>query len=256
MSRGKRIRVVLALAAVVAGAGLLWANAVWPHVAPKNFGVAHVDAQRQIYRSGQLTVAATAKVVRRYGVRTIVDLGTHEPDSPGDRIAQKTAEALGVQRYRLELEGDATGDPNDYVAALRIMADPAAQPVLVHCGAGSERTGCVIALYRQIEQGWDADLAYQETKRYRHSSERNPRLRHVLEYYGDEIARAFAAGGEVAYEPEEFLKFEAAGTAPTTQAKREAADAGGDDVEIARTKAPESGEGADASADADAAGGM
>lgn len=215
MSHGKRIRVSVALAAAVAGAGVLWAEGIWPHVAPKNFGVVHVEGGaeggaggRQVYRSGELTVAATAKVVERYGIRTIVDLGAHEPGTPEERIAQKTAEALGVKRYRLDLEGDATGDPNEYVRALRILTDPEAQPVLVHCAAGAERTGCIAALYRQVEQGWDEDLAYGEASNYGHSSERNPRLRHVLDFYGDAIIQAFKEGREVVYEPEKFLRFE------------------------------------------------
>lgn len=253
MSHTKRIRVSLAVAAVVAGAGVLWAEGIWPNVAPKNFGVAHVDHERQIYRSGELTVAATAKVVERYRIRTIVDLGTHEPGTPEERIAQKTAEALGVTRHRFDLEGDATGDPNDYVEALRILTDPAAQPVLVHCGAGAERTGCIVALYRQIEQGWDEDLAYQETKNYRHSSDRNPRLRHVMDFYGGAIIEAFNEGGQVVYEPEKFLRFEGGEDVPPATLVRgdpvEAEGAGPGEAEVAR-----SGEG-DGKRDAPAPGG-
>ncbi len=226
MAGARRIRIVLILALFAAGAGLMWAQGVWPHIAPKNFGVVHVDENRQLYRSGELTVAATAKLVDRYGIRTIVDLGTHEPGSRDDRIAQKTADALGVRRVRLDLEGDATGDPNDYVTALRIMTDPAAQPVLVHCGAGAERTGCLVALYRQIEQGWDADLAYRETKRHGHSGARNPRLDAVLDFWGDDVVRAFATGEPIIYEPEEFLRFEEARrNEPAHEAPTEPAEA-------------------------------
>lgn len=250
---------MLGAAIVAAGAGVLWAEGVWPHIAPKNFGVAHIDAERQIYRSGQLTVAATAKVVDRYGIRTIVDLGTHEPGTPEERIAQKTAEALGLTRHRFDLEGDATGDPNDYVAALRILTDPAAQPVLVHCGAGAERTGCIVALYRQIEQGWDEDLAYAETKNYRHSSQRNPRLRRVLEYYGDAITEAFTSGGEVVSEPQKFWRFEAGEDVPpaTVLAPAEEQGAGGEGAEAAASGAggPGEGDATDGEASA-AAGGM
>lgn len=273
MSRGKRIRVSLALAAAVAGAGVLWAEGVWPHVAPKNFGVVHVErgveggagggeGRRQVYRSGELTVAATAKLVERYGIRTIVDLGAHEPGTPEERIAQKTAEALGVRRYRLDLEGDATGDPNEYVKALRILTDPEAQPVLVHCAAGAERTGCIAALYRQVEQGWDDDLAYAETKNYGHSGERNPRLRHVLDFYGDAIIQAFREGGEVVYEPEKFLRFEAGEDVPLAVAVRPSEEAqpgvGHDDAVVAEDVEPaESGAGHESDDDRSApAGGM
>ena len=202
MSRVRRFQIGVLLVLIAVGAGVAWRKALWPQIAPKNFGVVQIDGERQIYRSGELTVSATEKVVERFGVRTVIDLGAHEPGTPEERIAQKTADALGVRRIRLDLEGDATGDPNAYVEALRIMTDPAAQPVLVHCAAGSERTGCLVAMYRQIEQGWEEDLAYSETRRYRHSPQRNPRLREMLDRYTDDVARSLQTGEPIEYDPE------------------------------------------------------
>ncbi|MFG0284032.1 MAG: tyrosine-protein phosphatase [Phycisphaerales bacterium JB039] len=201
MTRPRRLLSGLALVLIVVGGAVAWRKALWPQIAPKNFGVVQVDDQRQIYRAGELTVSATEKVVERFGVRTIIDLGAHEPGTPEERIAQRTAEALGVRRIRLDLEGDATGDPNEYVEALRIMTDPAAQPVLVHCAAGAERTGCLVAMYRQIEQGWDDDLAYRETRLYRHSPERNPRVREMLDRYTGAVERALETGEPIEYDP-------------------------------------------------------
>ena len=201
MNRARRIQLAALIVLLAVGAGVTWRKALWPQIAPKNFGVVQVDDQRQIYRSGELTVSATEHVVERFGVRTIIDLGAHEPGTPEERIAQKTADAFGVRRIRLDLEGDATGNPNEYVEALRIMTDPAAQPVLVHCAAGSERTGCLVAMYRQLEQGWDPDLAYQETRLYRHSSERNPRLREMLDSFTGAVARALETGETIEYDP-------------------------------------------------------
>jgi protein-tyrosine phosphatase len=52
----------------------------------------------------------------------------------------------------------------DVVAALRVMTDPAAQPVLVHCKHGSDRTGVVVAAYRIVVQGWSKEDAIRELR--------------------------------------------------------------------------------------------
>jgi len=45
---------------------------------------------------------------------------------------------------------------------LSIMADPAMQPVYVHCKLGNDRTGLVVALYRVEVQGWTPKAAWDE----------------------------------------------------------------------------------------------
>jgi protein tyrosine/serine phosphatase len=179
--------------AVLLGA-LAWQKAIKPNVIPKNFGVV---VPGQIYRSGELTPSTLRKVVEENQIRTILDLGTFTEGSAGDRREQATAHALGVVRYRFSLNGDATGNPNFYVQALQLMNDPAKRPILVHCGAGSERTGCVVILYRNIIEGKAIDDVYTEALEYRHRPERNPRLRQVLDEWGSKIQRAFESGTQI-----------------------------------------------------------
>jgi protein tyrosine/serine phosphatase len=52
---------------------------------------------------------------------------------------------------------------------IRIMSDPAAQPVYVHCAHGADRTGLVVALYRLINQQMTVDQAYQEMVDHGHN---------------------------------------------------------------------------------------
>lgn len=187
-------RLLLALALLGVALGLVWRYAVRDHVVPKNFGI--VEPGR-VYRSGELTPSTTRQVVEKYGIRTIIDLGTFEPGSAGDSREQRTARALGVTRYVFNLEGDSRGNPNEYVQALRLMTDPANQPVLVHCGAGSERTGAAIILYRHIIQNVPMSEAYDEACHYRHNPARNPWLFKTLLDFGGKIEVAYREGGLV-----------------------------------------------------------
>jgi protein tyrosine/serine phosphatase len=186
--------VIGACVAAVALGVWVWDDAIAPDLFPKRF---HTVAEGRVYRSGKLTPAAMERVVRQHAIRTVVDLGAYDPGSPGDLRQARTAAALGVDRVRFNLVGDATGNPNYYVEALRIMRDPARWPVLVHCGAGTERTGCVTILYREIEQGWGEARAFAEADDIGHSPTRNPKLRQVLERWRGPIERALREGGAV-----------------------------------------------------------
>lgn len=192
--RGRSILLVIG----IVGSLLFLYEGVRPNILPKRFGTV---VEGQIYRSGELTGAATRHVVQENNIRTIVDLGAHEPGSREEQRAQATADALGVKRHVFNLEGDATGDTNYYVQALEIITDPDAQPVLIHCAAGSERTGCAIALYRHLYQGVSLDEAYEETHQFGHSSTRNPHLHNVLNERVDEIAESLRTGVPIDFNP-------------------------------------------------------
>lgn len=183
-----------AIALIAALAVWFYVGGVRPNLFPKNFGV--VD-QGRLYRAGELSTAAMRRVVEQYRIRTIVDLGAAAEGSRDDQRAAVVADALGVERYRFHLHGDSTGNPNNYVQALAIMTDPAKQPVLVHCGAGSERTGCAVVLYRAAVQRKSVPESFPETFEFKHRDEQNPWLRKMLDTWGIKILRAHAAGVQI-----------------------------------------------------------
>lgn len=185
--RRKALVLLAIVLAVVAGV-VVWKKAVRPYVIAKNFGVV---VPGQIYRSGELSTTMLRKVVEENGIRTIVDLGAFAEGSADDRREQRTADALNVVRYRLPLNGDATGNPNYYVQALKLMTDPTKRPLLVHCNAGAERTGCTVILYRHLVEGKPIAEVFHEATEHRHNPGRNPNLLLVLADWGDRIAQAF-----------------------------------------------------------------
>ncbi len=167
------------LAALAGGGAVLWHKVIRHELFPRNFGVV-VDGQ--IYRSGRLTERALRSLIEDREVRTILDLGAFDPDSEREAWTQDVAEELGVQRFRFSLIGDGTGNPNYYVQALRVMTDEQAWPLLVCCGAGSERTSVAVMLYRNLVDGDPMMETYAETFGYKHDREDWEMLAYLADY--------------------------------------------------------------------------
>ncbi len=188
-ARPRRIGLPWAVLALVALVAFLAANR--NNLIPRQFDTVEPN---KIYRSAALTPAALRRVVERYKIKTIIDLGAHEPNTPEEAFAQRTADALGLTRFSYDLEGDARGNPTVYLQALRLMNDPARQPVLVHCSSGAQRTGCLVGFQRMIHAGYTLDQAMAEADRFRDRPEKNPHLREILAKWAEPIRKALARG--------------------------------------------------------------
>lgn len=184
-------RTVLLIALAIAGLAVLWHKEVRDHLIPRNFGVVEAGT---LYRSGRLTPRATRLVVERHDIKTIVDLGAYDKHPDREEQARRTAEALGVTRYVFPLRGDGTGNPNAYVAALRVITDPANQPVLVHCSAGAERTSGCVMLYEKAVHGRAFADTYPLMTRHKHDPSENPLLMSYLADHAEAILGALRAG--------------------------------------------------------------
>jgi protein tyrosine/serine phosphatase len=204
----------LKIAVVVAGcvlAGLTYRYTLRDNLFARNFGVVQEGA---VYRSGRQTPAMTERLVREYNIKTIIDLGAYNRKPVEERVAQRTAEALGVARFAFDLEGDGTGDPNDYVQALRLMLRAENQPLLVHCAAGSERTSACVMMYRSITQGKSFDETFAEALQHKHEPEDNPRMRPYVEKWGPLIIDAVKNGGEIDVKNMRVVRASPASNAP------------------------------------------
>ena len=121
----------------------------------KNYGV--VD-DGVLSRSGVPTASGFAWL-RKHGVKSVVNL---TPDDDGERFLK----SLGFERY-FWLPMD--GPPSEAQAEefLSFVQDPGNWPLHMHCHAGKDRTGLMVALYRYAIEAWPLDKAVEEAKLYR-----------------------------------------------------------------------------------------
>lgn len=112
---------------------------------------------RNLYRAAAADRAGYL-AARALGVRTIVDLRELHTDRPN-------LAGTGLLYVRVPMNA-AEIDDEEVADFLRVVRNPDYQPVLVHCTAGSDRTGVVVAIYRVLEQGWPVEQAAAELPRF------------------------------------------------------------------------------------------
>jgi len=96
------------------------------------------------------------------GVKTVIDLTRDGRDDE-----QALVERAGMKFYRIPLTTSERPSEAAIARFLKLVDDPANQPVYVHCQGGRHRTGIMTAVYRMMHDGWTADQAYAEMKKYR-----------------------------------------------------------------------------------------
>lgn len=159
---GTFIAVIAAVAGLVIGG---WLGFIRDRVFPKKFGVV-VDGQ--IYRSGQISSSLIKKILTQHKIQVIVNLSAAGANDTDKQAEEQAAKDLNIKVLRFPLNGKGTGDVNNYAGAITaiVEAQKNSQPVLVHCSAGAQRTGGIIAAYRLLIQKKDPAFVVAEMKRY------------------------------------------------------------------------------------------
>jgi protein-tyrosine phosphatase len=130
----------------------------------------------KFYRAGQLTAEGMTETVHRLGIRTIINVQDEVPDpaleqSFWDRhdVSEKAlCQQLGVRYIWLQPftrpDHNTEEFPESVKELLKVLDDPTAYPVLMHCRAGLHRTGVLTAVYRMEYEGWSHAAACAELK--------------------------------------------------------------------------------------------
>jgi len=118
-----------------------------------------VEAGR-FYRSAQLDPAELDRVVKRYGIRSVLNLRGNNTGTPWYDGEVVTSAADGVAHFDYPISAENPVTVRQMQEILAILST-VPKPVLVHCQAGSDRTGLVSALYR-LSRGADVATAGEQ----------------------------------------------------------------------------------------------
>jgi tyrosine-protein phosphatase SIW14 len=153
-------------------AGLIVGPVVFATHQQKQMKKFRVVREGVLYRSGQMTLEGLERAVHDYGVRTVVSLrdaripGEPPPDGAEEDFCRKL-DIFHVRVSPSRWEG-AQGKPAPVEKGVRrfleVMADRANYPVLIHCFAGTHRTGGYCAIYRMEFENWSNERAIEELK--------------------------------------------------------------------------------------------
>jgi protein-tyrosine phosphatase len=179
--------ILFALLVLGVAAPIAWNNGLRDQFIPRNFGV--VEPGR-LYRSGQISARLIEPTLRNNGIKSIVALADAGM-KPADLAAEQRAAAdLGIERKVFPLSGDGTGRVEQYAQALAAIDRSIRQgkPVLVHCVAGAQRSGGVIAAYHVLVEKRSPVEAYAEMHRFGHDPHENPLLLQYLNNHMGELA--------------------------------------------------------------------
>jgi len=177
---------------VLIAAAVAWNNGLRDQLIARNFGV--VEPGR-LFRSGQISARLIEPTLRDNHIQVIVAL-SKDGMKPQDLAAEERAAAdLGIDRELFPLSGDGTGNVEIYANAIAAIdrAAKADKPALVHCVAGAQRTGGVIAAYHLLVKKRSPADAYAELLRFGHDPHDNPKLLEYLNAHMREIAERLVA---------------------------------------------------------------
>ena len=198
--------VAVALTAVIAGVWAGWECVLKDRLVPKRWGVV---VPGEVYRSGMLHPDLWQPTLEQYDIRIIVSLLGEEVGRPDQDAERRVAEALGIERIVLPMRGNGRGDVQRYADAIEtiVQARRRQQPTLVHCAAGTNRTGAVVALYRVLIQRQSPGEAAAEMMKYRYNLQRNRQLLEYLNVSMDAVARELVQRGVLQRVPEPLPQF-------------------------------------------------
>ena len=163
---------------------------------PNNVSIFNFGRVNENYFRGSQPKANDMADLKRYGVKTVIDLRNDQLDE-----SEGWAKDAGLQYFHIPLSTKKPATDEEIAHYLKLVNDPQNWPIYVHCKGGRHRTGEMTAIYRITNQNWTADQAYEEMQSYDfEDSFWYPRVlkKFVYSFYDSHkrgAAEAAAAGG-------------------------------------------------------------
>jgi len=119
------------------------------------------EVSERLYRGAQPLDRGISKL-QELGVNTVINLR-----GPNDltRAEETEARALGLNYFNIALPGWGRPQDDRIARIMELINAPESGRVFIHCRAGVDRTGLIVAIYRMTHDGWSSDRALAEAER-------------------------------------------------------------------------------------------
>lgn len=148
------------------------------------FGCKYINNLHEIdpgkyYRSGQLTGKEFEELIKKRGIKTIINLRGPSTDYwYQDELA--TANRFGVTHIDIAMSAKRLPHRKDLIKLLESF-ETAERPILVHCQGGADRTGEATAIYQMLYMGKTKSEALKMlTVKYFHIEQKMPAKRYFI----------------------------------------------------------------------------
>ncbi len=136
-----------------------------------------------LYRSGQLSGKTFDFYIKKYGIKTVINLRGEHPEANWWQQEKEVTEKNNVSLYNISLCASKLTSKKNLKTILNIF-DTAPRPMLVHCRVGVDRTGEVAALWTMDQQHKKTSIALKELSIWhRHVSFLHPAKRFLIEHW-------------------------------------------------------------------------
>lgn len=174
---------LIAVVALAGAFGLAWFQS---RALPKRFGV--VEPGR-LYRSGTVTPAQLETLSHDYHIHTVLSL--LNADAPETVAEHEAAKKLGLRWINVPLPGNGASTSQQREQIKKVLFDDSLAPLLVHCAAGTNRTGLAVGMYRLYRDDWTLDEVRTEMHRFDFEDDaHHENLREALKAEAAEAAAA------------------------------------------------------------------
>ena len=147
------------------------------------------------YFRGEQPEGSDYATLAAFGIKTVIDL-----QADGQVNEKGLVEKAGMAFHRIPMTTHTAPTTAQIAEFLKLVNDPANQPVYVHCAGGKHRTGVMTAIFRMTHDSWTSEQAFKEMKQYKFGADfLHPEFKSfVYAYRAEPAGPASAPGGLIA----------------------------------------------------------
>jgi protein tyrosine/serine phosphatase len=148
-------KLIKTAAAFICFLGIIAAARFWYLEEQGNF---HPITPGEAYRSAQLDQDKLEYYIRKFKIRSIINLRGKKDSKPWYIGEIATCRKFGVRHYDIRLSSKKAPSPRQIKELLKLFKI-APRPVLIHCKAGADRSGLAAALWKVVIDGAPKSVA-------------------------------------------------------------------------------------------------